>query len=141
MISIQFEDFDHATEYQHLKDFARSDGAIVTFTGIVRDFNDDDDVTGIELEYYPQMSQKALEQICDEAKQRWPLGAVRMADEQIVFVGVSSTHRKAAFESCQFIMDYLKKRVPLWKKEFTNDSSAWVASKASDDDSAKRWKE
>jgi molybdopterin synthase catalytic subunit len=147
MISIQYEDFSLATEYEDLRRQARRDGAIVTFTGIVRDFNENADVLGIELEHYPEMTQKALIAICDQAKGKWPLGQVRvihrvgkiMADEQIVFVGVSSKHRKAAFEACEFIMDYLKRDVPLWKKEITPEKTTWVKSKASDSQAIQKW--
>jgi len=112
MISVQYEDFTHATEYENMRQHAKNDGAIVTFTGIVRDFNDNEEVIGIELEHYPSMTHKALEGICAKARARWPLGYIRlihrigniMANEQIVFVGVSAKHRKAAFEACEFIM-------------------------------------
>lgn len=147
MISIQQEDFCHGTEYKALRARASSDGAIVTFSGIVRDYNDSADVLGIELEHYPGMTEKALEQICENARKKWPLGQIRvihrvgkiMADEQIVFVGVSSRHRKSAFAAAQFIMDYLKAQVPIWKKEITPEQSVWVAAKASDEKAALRW--
>jgi molybdopterin synthase catalytic subunit len=147
MISIQTEDFSVGKEYEILRNGAISDGAIVTFTGIVRDFNSDSTVVGIELEHYPEMTHKALEQICHRAQETWSLGQVKvihrigkiLAHEQIVFVGVSSTHRKAAFEACQFIMDFLKNEVPLWKKEISPEQSVWVKAKDSDKNLRQRW--
>jgi molybdopterin synthase catalytic subunit len=147
MISIQTEDFSQGTEYEDLRKKADSDGAIVTFTGIVRDFNSDDKVIGIELEHYPEMTQKSLSKICELARQKWAIGEIRiihrvgkiLAHEQIVFVGVSSKHRRAAFEACEFIMDYLKSEVPLWKKEMLTEKSIWVAAKDSDKKDAQRW--
>lgn len=147
MISVQYEDFTHATEYENMRQHAKNDGAIVTFTGIVRDFNDNEEVIGIELEHYPSMTHKALEDICAKARARWPLGYIRLihrignirANEQIVFVGVSAKHRKAAFEACEFIMDYLKTDVPLWKKELSPNKSIWVKTKPSDAHALKRW--
>jgi molybdopterin synthase catalytic subunit len=126
---------------------ALSDGAIVTFTGIVRDFNANTDVVAIELEHYPEMTEKSLDAICKQARDKWPLGEIRvihrigkiLAHEQIVFVGVSAKHRKAAFDACQFIMDFLKNDVPLWKKEISPKNSIWVAAKASDKASTHRW--
>jgi molybdopterin synthase catalytic subunit len=147
MVSVQYEDFTHAKEYESLRSLTNNDGAIVTFTGLVRDFNDSDEVIGIELEHYPSMTHNALEDICAKARARWPLGHIRlihrigkiMANEQIVFVGVSSKHRKAAFEACEFIMDYLKADVPLWKKELSPHQSVWVKAKPSDKQALKKW--
>ena len=106
MISVQHDDFSVAEEYQWLNDNA-SDGAVVTFVGKVRDMNLGDNVTGLTLEHYPGMTEKSLEEICNDAKARWPLGKVRVIHrvgalnlgDQIVFVGVSSAHRKAAFDA------------------------------------------
>lgn len=148
MISIQTEDFSQGNEYEKLRLNATSDGAIVTFSGIVRDFSDNDKVIGIELEHYPEMTHKALDKICNEARENWEIGQIRvihrvgkiMAHEQIVFVGVSARHRRAAFEACQFIMDFLKSKVPLWKKEIHPAQSRWVESKQSDKDVLNRWK-
>lgn len=147
MIIIQHEDFLHAQEYEQLRSLATSDGAIVTFTGIVRDFSDKSDVVAIELEHYPEMTQKSLEEICQTARSRWPLGQIKvihrvgkiLAMEQIVFVGVTSKHREAAFAACQFIMDHLKTSVPIWKKEIGLDNEIWVEAKASDDAAREKW--
>ena len=146
MISVQHEDFSLAEEYQRLND-SDSDGAIVTFIGKVRDMNLGDNVTGLTLEHYPGMTEESLNEIVLQAKHRWPLthirvihrvGALNIGD-QIVFVGVTSAHRNAAFEACEFIMDYLKPRAPFWKKERLNNDERWVEARESDDTAANRW--
>ncbi|CSG08807.1 molybdopterin guanine dinucleotide biosynthesis protein MoaE [Shigella sonnei] len=101
------------------------DGAVVTFTGKVRNHNLGDSVKALTLEHYPGMTEKALAEIVDEARNRWPLGRVTVIHrigelwpgDEIVFVGVTSAHRSSAFEAGQFIMDYLKTRAPFWKRE------------------------
>ncbi|MEZ8128528.1 molybdopterin synthase catalytic subunit MoaE [Enterovibrio norvegicus] len=146
MISVQRDDFSVAEEYQWLNDNA-SDGAVVIFVGKVRDMNLGDNVTGLTLEHYPGMTEKSLEEICYDAKARWPLGKVRVIHrvgalnlgDQIVFVGVSSAHRKAAFDACEFIMDFLKTRAPFWKKEKLVDDERWIEARDSDDEAANRW--
>lgn len=122
-------------------------GAVVAFVGYVRDFNDGREVAGMFLEHYPGMTEKALGKIVIEAEQRWPLLKVDVVHrigalepgEPIVFVGVASAHRQAAFDACNFIMDYLKTRAPFWKKEQTSDGPRWVEGKQSDTDAAGRW--
>lgn len=122
-------------------------GAVVAFVGYVRDFNDGREVAGMFLEHYPGMTEKALGKIVAEAEQRWPLLKVDVVHrigalepgEPIVFVGVASAHRQAAFDACNFIMDYLKTRAPFWKKEQTSDGPRWVEGKQSDTDAAGRW--
>ena len=100
------------------------------------------------LEHYPGMTEKALDKIVLEARQRWPLlklevlhrvGALEPG-EPIVFVGVASAHRQAAFDACAFVMDYLKTRAPFWKKEQTADGPRWVEGRVSDEEAADRWK-
>jgi molybdopterin synthase catalytic subunit len=147
MIKIQTENFDHCVQYKALKDGADGDGAIVTFTGVVRDFNIDSSVSSIYIEHYPGMTEKSLMEICSEARKRWELGQVRIihrigmieASEQIVFVGVTSKHRKNAFEATEFIMDYLKTSAPLWKKEGTAKGLKWVESKSTDELAMTKW--
>ena len=147
MITVQTEDFDHFKEYQQLKSNADGDGAIVTFTGLVRDFNDDGCVSAIHLEHYPGMTEKSLMSICSKAREKWDLGQIRVihrigtigVNEQIVFVGVTSKHRRAAFESTQFIMDYLKTQAPLWKQENSGKGAIWVAAKESDKQATDKW--
>jgi len=146
-VSVQVEDFSVGAEYEALAEGTAA-GAVVTFTGKVRDMNLGDNVTGLSLEHYPGMTEKALAEICDQAEQRWPLLNVRVIHrvgdldigDQIVFVGVSSAHRGAAFEACEFVMDYLKTKAPFWKKERTTEATRWVESRDSDAKAAERWK-
>ncbi|WGY46437.1 molybdopterin synthase catalytic subunit MoaE [Vibrio sp. ABG19] len=145
-VSVQHDDFSVAHEYAVLAEGTQA-GAVVTFIGKVRDMNLGDNVTGLHLEHYPGMTEKALLEICDEAQSRWPLLQLRVIHrvgeldigDQIVFVGVSSAHRGAAFEACEFVMDYLKTKAPFWKKERTTDSTRWVESRDSDNKAAQRW--
>lgn len=145
-VSVQNDDFSMAQEYAALAEGTQA-GAVVTFVGKVRDMNLGDNVTGLHLEHYPGMTEKALLDICDEAQSRWPLLQLRVIHrvgdldigDQIVFVGVSSAHRGAAFEACEFVMDYLKTKAPFWKKERTTDSTRWVESRDSDNKAAQRW--
>ncbi len=145
-VSVQFDDFSVGAEYDCLAQ-GTSSGAVVTFVGKVRDMNLGDNVIGLSLEHYPGMTEKALGEICDEAEKRWPLNTIRVIHrvgdldigDQIVFVGVSSAHRGAAFEACEFIMDYLKTKAPFWKKERTTEATRWVESRDSDAQAAQRW--
>ncbi|MBB68140.1 molybdopterin synthase catalytic subunit [Alteromonas sp. KS69] len=145
-------DFDQQWLYNRLRQEASQKakgnvGAIVTFTGLVRDNNADGNILGIELEHYPGMTEQALTNLVQEAITRFSLtsaGAVHRVgrlynDEQIVWVGTAAPHRAAAFEGANFLMDMLKQSVPLWKKEFTRDNSRWVEVKASDDKAALAW--
>jgi len=147
MIRVQEADFDVAAEYEALRRVSPTPGAIVTFTGLVREFSEGQAISAMELEHYPGMTEKSLQAILDEAAQRWQLDAIRVIHrvgrllpaDQIVFVGVSSPHRREAFAACEFVMDYLKTRAPFWKKEFGPDGGRWVEAKASDDEAAARW--
>lgn len=146
-IEVSTQDFDMASEYQALIQDNPSDGAVVTFTGLVRDFNQGQSVTGLTLEHYPAMTTKALEAIAEQAFCRWPLGRIRLIhrvgelalNEQIVFVGVSSRHREAAFAAAQFIMDYLKNQAPFWKKEQTESGQRWVEFNQKDKQAIQQW--
>lgn len=146
LISVQTDDFDPGFEYQRLES-STSVGAIVTFTGTVRDLNLGESVGGLFLEHYPGMTEKTLQEIVNEAQQRWALLAVRLIHrigqmypgDRIVFVAVASAHRKEAFAACEFIMDYLKTRAPFWKKETTPDGDRWVDARESDQEAAERW--
>ena len=148
MISIQSDDFDVGEEYEFLRR-QHSSGAIVTFCGLVRDLDQDKNVDAIELEHYSGMTEKALQDIVTEAQNRWSIEAVKIihrvgklrANEQIVFVGVASAHRKQAFAACEFIMDYLKTRAPFWKKQFSGNDAYWVEAKSTDRDAAERWRD
>lgn len=147
MIKVQQEDFSLASEYKALWADAPKIGAIVTFTGLVRDFNADESVTGLFLEHYPGMTEKVLAQLVEDAKKRWPIINVRIihrigelkASDQIVFVGVNSEHREAAFAACEFLMDFLKTKAPFWKKEQRQSGDTWVEAKATDKERATRW--
>ena len=123
-------------------------GAVVSFSGLVRDFNEQGDIVGLELEHYPGMTEAALQQIAQEAGERWPLLGVSVTHrvgniyngEVIVHVSVASQHRMSAFEACEFIMDFLKTRAPFWKKELTERGGSWVEAKSSDETAADRWR-
>ncbi|MDH3412774.1 MAG: molybdopterin synthase catalytic subunit MoaE [Gammaproteobacteria bacterium] len=123
-------------------------GAVASFIGLMRDRNDGDYVEHMTLEHYPGMTEKAIGEIVDEAKERWKLISVRVIHrvgeleptDPIVLVVVASSHRRAAFEACDFIMDYLKTRAPFWKKEITRIGERWVDSRESDRKAADRWR-
>jgi molybdopterin synthase catalytic subunit len=147
MISVQAHDFNQQIEYDRLKS-KTSVGAIVTFTGLVRDVNQGKSITDLTLEHYPGMTEQCLIDIVKEAKQRWSIitstvihriGQLDISD-QIVFVGVASEHRGDAFAACEFIMDYLKTKAPFWKKEtMSNGESKWVDVRESDQSTASKW--
>jgi len=148
-IRVQSTAFDPGAEVNAMHDANVGVGAVVSFVGYVRDFNDGLDVAGMFLEHYPGMTEKALAKIASEAEQRWPLlklevlhriGALEPG-EPIVFVGAASAHRQAAFDACAFVMDYLKTRAPFWKKENTSDGPRWVEGRDSDHAAADRWKQ
>lgn len=138
--------FDMAEEYAWLA-ACDDDGAVVTFTGKVRNHNQGDEVSALALEHYPGMTERALEEIVNLARQRWPLQRVTVihrvgelrTGEQIVLVGVGAAHRGAAFNAAEFIMDYLKTRAPFWKREVTAQGSRWVDARDSDSQAARRW--
>ena len=144
---VQAEAFDAGLEIARLTEGRRDVGAVATFIGYVRDLNEGSGVSRMTLEHYPGMTERALEDICDEAFGRWDLLDLRVVHrvgalepgEAIVLVAVSSAHRGEAFAACEFVMDYLKTRAPFWKKEETPEGARWVESRASDDDAAARW--
>ena len=146
-VRVQTEDFDISAEILALR-AGRSDvGAVASFIGVMRDFNDGSGVTELTLEHYPGMTEKSLQQIVDDAHGRWRLqdalvvhrvGRMRPADP-IVLVVALSAHREEALAACAFIMDFLKTRAPFWKKERTPEGERWVESRASDDAAAGRW--
>ncbi|HAK35267.1 MAG TPA: molybdopterin synthase catalytic subunit MoaE [Pantoea sp.] len=138
--------FSMADEYAWLST-SDADGAVVTFTGKVRNHNLGDSVAALTLEHYPGMTEKALHEIVDEAHSRWPLQRVSVIHrigelfpgDEIVFVGVTSAHRGSAFAAAEFIMDYLKTRAPFWKREATEQGDRWVDARDSDHQAAQRW--
>lgn len=148
-VRVQAAAFDPGAELNALHAANLGIGAVAGFVGYVRDFNDGHDVAGMFLEHAPGMTEKALEKIIIEAEQRWPLlrldvlhrVGVLEPGEPIVFVGVASAHREAAFDACRFVMDYLKTRAPFWKKETTPSGPRWVEGRSSDQVAAERWGE
>lgn len=150
-ISIQTNDFSLADEVALLEEDNVTDGAVVTFTGRVRNNNNGNSVTTLTLEHYPGMTEKSLAKIIIQAKERWQIGRVKVIHrigelsigDQIVFVGVTSKHRQDAFAANEFIMDYLKVKAPFWKKEQITDegktSENWLDAKNSDTDKADLW--
>ena len=147
-IRIQPEDFDVGAELERMRSSVAGIGAIATFVGIVRDVNEELDVSEMTLEHYPAMTERALSTIVEETCGRWDVidttiihrvGRLRPTD-QIVLVAVASRHRGDAFAACAFIMDYLKTKAPFWKKESVGGHSRWVESRASDEEAADRWK-
>ena len=146
-VRVQTEDFDVSAEIAGLREGNPKVGAVASFVGIVRDLNDGDEVATLTLEHYPGMTEKSLEDIVAQAKQRWDIydalvvhrvGTLQPLD-QIVLVVVTSAHRGESFKACEFLMDYLKTRAPFWKKEVTPQGSRWVEARASDDTAADRW--
>lgn len=146
-VCIQAQPFDMAYAYDALLENRSDVGAVVSFTGLVRDFNESPKVTGLTLEHYPGMTERALEEIGQQAWQRWALQGIRIIHrigymtpgDPIVRVSVASAHRRDAFEACDFIMDYLKTRAPFWKKEHARNGGYWVKERASDQQDANRW--
>lgn len=146
-ISIQNEDFDIAQEIKRLRDETKNSGAVVTFSGLVRESENGRSIEALTLEHYPGMTESSLRKIITEAEQRWPvldatvihrIGVLK-AGEQIVFVAVASLHRQDAFSACEFIMDFLKTRAPFWKKCHDEDGESWVEAKATDKSASDRW--
>jgi molybdopterin synthase catalytic subunit len=146
-VRVQAEPFDAGAEIERLRGGDRSIGAVAAFVGTVRDVNDDASVRGLTLEHYPGMTEAALADILDLARRRFDIrdalvihrvGALSPGDA-IVLVVVASAHRGAAFDACEFVMDYLKTRAPFWKKERLPDGERWVEARASDDEAAQRW--
>lgn len=147
LVRVQAEDFDSAAESRRLTEGRRDVGAVVSFTGLCRDENRR--LEALELEHYPGMAEAEIARIAAEATERWPLTGLtiihrfgRIAPgENIVLVVAASSHRRAAFESADFLMDFLKSRAPFWKKEhvFEKNSGDWVEAKAGDLEDMKRW--
>ena len=145
-IAVQEEEFDLGAEANAFADGNASNGAIVTFTGVVRDL-----ATGnldvMEIEHYPGMTERALSRIAQKAMDRWSLGDVLVIHrhgqlapgDRIMMVATAAPHRKDAFEAAEYLMDYLKSRAPFWKKEITTSGAAWVDAKNEDEKALTRW--
>jgi len=146
-VSVQVDDFDVGAEIDALSDGRTDIGAVVTFTGLVRDMAGGEEIADMELEHYPGMTEKALASIEAEANTRWDLQASRIIHRygklapgaQIVLVATASPHRGDAFEAAEFIMDFLKSRAPFWKKEGTIGGGKWVDARDADEDALNRW--
>ena len=147
VVRVQSGDFDLGQELARLREGDARVGAVVSFVGTVRDMNEGASVSELELEHYPGMTERALEDIVEQAKVRWPLYNARVIHrvgpmapmEQIVLVAVSAAHRGEAFAACEFIIDYLKTDAPFWKKEQTPEGARWVDARVTDDEALEKW--
>lgn len=148
-VSVQMEDFDIAAEIEALGARDREIGAVVSFTGLVREQSEHGAISTMELQHYPGMTERALAEIVEQAEARWPLQGVRVIHrhgplapgDRIVLVVTASRHRQAAFEAASFLMDYLKTRAPFWKKESGPAGDHWVDARESDDTALARWQD
>ncbi len=147
-IRVQIQDFDAGAEATVLRSGNPKIGAIASFVGLVRDINEGSGVSGMTLEHYPGMTEKALAEIVERASANWEVldctvihrvGELEPMD-QVVLVVVASGHRGDAFKACEFIMDYLKTQAPFWKKEQTTEGERWVEARDSDDAATLRWR-
>ena len=146
-VSIQTGDFNLAVEVDALKNNDKRVGAVCTFTGTVRDRNDGLNVSSMELEHYPGMTEKAIEAMIDEALKRFDIFDARVVHrvgllqplDQVVMVAVTSAHRGESFKACEFLMDYLKTQAPFWKKEQTSGGARWVDARVTDDAALAKW--
>jgi len=144
---VQREDFDVGAELTRLSEGKTAIGGVCVFVGLVREMADTDQVGAMTLEHYPGMTERQLERIDREAHERWPLEDTLIVHrhgrlepgERIVLVAAASRHRQAAFDACQFLIDWLKTQAPFWKVEETSKGARWVESRASDDNAAARW--
>jgi molybdopterin synthase catalytic subunit len=147
MIRVQREDFDPGAELSKLTDGRADIGGAVSFVGLVRDLAGDSKISAMTLEHYPSMTEKQLQEIEAEANRRWPLAASLIVHrygrlepgDRIVLVITASAHREAAFQACEFLIDWLKTKAPFWKLEDTDKGPQWVAADARDDQAAARW--
>ena len=146
-VHIQAEDFNLNEEIEKLRAQDKRIGAICTFTGTVRDRNDGLNISSMELEHYPGMTEKAIEAMVDEAMARFDIFGARVVHrigllqplDQVVMVAVTSSHRGESFKACEFLMDYLKTQAPFWKKEQTPEGARWVDARVSDDAALAKW--
>lgn len=148
-VRVQREDFDVGAEIAALTAGRTDIGGVATFLGLVRDMAGNERISAMSLEHYPGMTEKMLAEIEAEARTRWPLDATLIIHrhgrlepgDRIVLVATASAHRKAALESCEFLIDWLKTKAPFWKLEETGAGARWVAARESDDRAAARWQE
>lgn len=147
MIRVQREDFDAGAELARLTVGNPAIGGVCAFVGLVRDFAAGGPVEAMTLEHYPGMTEKELARIEAEARTRWPIEETLVIHrygrlepgERIVLVITASAHRQAAFDACQFLIDWLKTQAPFWKREEGPDGTRWVEAEAADDAAADRW--
>ena len=146
-VSVQRDDFDAAFVLRQVSDEAGGVGAVASFIGIVRPESEGERLVSLEVEHYPGMTERELARIAGAAASRWPLSALSIihrfgvleAGAQIVLVVAASSHRQAAFDAVQFVMDYLKTQAPFWKREHRSSGSYWVEARVSDTEAAARW--
>ena len=146
-ICVQSDDFDMALEYQRLRQLQPEVGAVVCFVGLVRELEDGSPINSLTLEHYPGMTERLLQDIVNQAAERWLLAAATVIhrvgelspSDQIVLVAAASQHRADAFAAAQFIMDYLKTKATLWKKIDQQGQQHWVEGKDTDRLAAERW--
>lgn len=146
-VSIQTFDFNLATEIEALRAGDKRIGAVCSFIGTVRDRNDGNTISAMELEHYPGMTEKAIEAMIDEAHRRFDILGVRVIHrvgllqplDQIMMVAVISVNRGQSFQACEFLMDYLKTQAPFWKKEQTTAGARWVDARVTDDAALAKW--
>ncbi len=146
-VRVQQQDFDTAAEIAALSRGRTDIGAVVTFSGLCRGNDRDTPITALTLEHYPGMAEAEIMRHAEEAMARWPLQGLTVIHrhgrikpgENIVLVVTASSHRQAAFEAAEFLMDYLKTNAPFWKREETEDGGSWVEAKSHDDAAAARW--
>ena len=144
-VVVQEAPFDFGKEAQEFASGHSNMGAIVTFTGVVRDV--DGGLVAMEIEHYPGMTEKAIAAIVSEAQSRWDLAGALVihrhgrlsAGDQIMMVATASRHRVDAFQAAEFLMDYLKSRAPFWKKEMTQSGDGWVEARDEDEAALDRW--
>jgi len=146
-VQIQTEDFDLSREVAQLRAAQPAVGAVCSFIGTVRDRNEGDQVSSLELEHYPGMTEQSIQGMMAEAAERFDILGARVIHrvglmqplDQIVLVAVTSAHRGESFQACEFLMDYLKTQAPFWKKEATPGGHRWVDARVSDDKALARW--
>ncbi len=144
---IQESDFDVGVELAALRGGRFDIGAVASLIGCVRGQAPGDPVSALTLEHYPGMTERVIEAMILEATERFGLLEARVVHrvgrlapgEQIVLVAAAAAHRRAAYQGCEFLMDYLKTRAPFWKKETTPDGERWVDARSSDDEALARW--
>jgi molybdopterin synthase catalytic subunit len=149
VIKVQSEDFDIGAEISRMTKDNTAIGGLTCFVGLVRDIAGDTKISSMTLEHYPGMTERQLEKLEEEARQRWSLQDVLIVHrygkllpgDRIVLVITASSHREASLQSCEFLIDWLKTKAPFWKLEDTQSGEKWVAAREEDDAAAGRWEE